>query len=282
VAASHGRFAWYELVTVDVAAARAFYTRVMGWEAHVAPASGRPYTLFAARGVPVAGLMGLPEDAGPSGAKPSWLGYVGVDDVDIAADRVRRLGGNLYVPPTSIADISRFAVFADPQGAPLALFKWLRPGAGQTTEAGAPGRVGWHELIVGDRESAAAFFGELFGWRKVDADDGGDTDFYQLFAAGGQMIGGMLTKPPTIPAACWLYYFNVGEIDAAAQRVNAGGGQILFGPIEVPGGSWIIQCADPQGAIFALEGKRTPTPIGYFQRSASGNPSAPGSRRWSW
>jgi predicted enzyme related to lactoylglutathione lyase len=50
----------------------------------------------------------------------------------------------------------------------------------------------------------------------------------------------------------WLYYFNVPAIDAALARVSAGGGKVLNGPMEVPGGSWVAQCMDPQGAMFAL------------------------------
>ena len=69
-----------------------------------------------------------------------------------------------------------------------------------------------------------------------------------------------------VPVPFWLYYFNVGDIDATAQRVEAGGGRILEGPIESPGGSWIIRCADPQGAAFALEGMRRSRPVGYFAR----------------
>ena len=83
------------------------------------------------------------------------------------------------------------------------------------------------------------------------------------------MIGGMFTKPATIPAPFWLYYFNVDDIDATAQRVKAGGGEILDGPLEVPGGSWVIRCADPQGAVFALEGTAETQPVGYFERAAS-------------
>ena len=64
-------------------------------------------------------------------------------------------------------------------------------------------------------------------------------------------------------ASCWLYYFNVSDIDAAVKRVKAGSGQLLSGPMEVPGGSWIAQCADPQGAMFALVGHRG---FGYFKR----------------
>jgi predicted enzyme related to lactoylglutathione lyase len=75
---------------------------------------------------------------------------------------------------------------------------------------------------------------------------------YQLFAAGGYAIGGMMTKPAQVPAPAWLYYFVVPAIDAAVERVKAAGGQVLNGPMEVPGGAWIIQCLDPQGAMFAL------------------------------
>ena len=75
---------------------------------------------------------------------------------------------------------------------------------------------------------------------------------YQLFAAGGPPIGGMMTKFESVPAPFWLHYFTVDAIDAAAARVRAKGGEVLNGPHEVPGGSWIIQCRDPQGAMFAL------------------------------
>jgi predicted enzyme related to lactoylglutathione lyase len=76
----------------------------------------------------------------------------------------------------------------------------------------------------------------------------------------------MMTKPPTVPVSCWLYYFNVGDIDAAVKRVKAGSGQVLRGPTEVLDGNWIVQCADPQGAIFALVGNRG---FGYFGRVGS-------------
>ena len=71
-----------------------------------------------------------------------------------------------------------------------------------------------------------------------------------------QTIGGMFTKPPTLPLPFWLYYFNIDDIEAAAKRVEAGGGQILYGPTEVPGGAWIVHCTDPQGAMFALMDRR--------------------------
>jgi predicted enzyme related to lactoylglutathione lyase len=61
-----------------------------------------------------------------------------------------------------------------------------------------------------------------------------------------------MNKPEQIPDPVWQFYFNVPAIDAAAKRVTDNGGKILMGPMEVPGGSWIVQCQDPQGAHFAL------------------------------
>jgi uncharacterized protein len=265
---SHGHFAWYELMTTDVEAAKAFYTKVMGWGTWDASVPGVPYTLFTAGQALVGGLLNLPEDARKTGVRPAWIGYVGVNDVDAAADHIKRLGGVVHVPPTDVSNISRFSVFTDPQTARLALFKWLNPGPEQPADPDAPGRVGWHELLAANGENALAFYSKLFGWQKADADIG-EMATYQLFSAGGETIGGIVTKPPTIPAPFWLYYFNVSDILATAQRVTAGGGRILDGPLEVPGGSWILRCEDPQGAIFALEGKRRHNGIGYFERVAS-------------
>jgi predicted enzyme related to lactoylglutathione lyase len=79
---------------------------------------------------------------------------------------------------------------------------------------------------------------------------------YQMFATGDSPVGGIMTKPAAIPMPYWGYYFNVDGIDAAAERVTAGGGAIINGPHQVPGGQWIVQCTDPQGAAFALVATR--------------------------
>ena len=75
---------------------------------------------------------------------------------------------------------------------------------------------------------------------------------YQIFNIKGQQAGGMMKKMDQEPAAHWLYYITVDAIDAAQDRVKSAGGQVINGPMEVPGGSWIINGLDPQGAMFAL------------------------------
>jgi len=274
---SLGRFVWYELTTTDLAAAKTFYAAVMGWRAHDVPMPDMDYALFVAGKATVAGVMGLHAGAALMGAKPRWMGYVGVDDVDATAARVGRLGGTVHVPPEDIPDISRFSVVADPQSAMFALFKGIKPG--QPQPLGRLGRVTWHELLAADGEAALAFYGALFGWQKADADTGA-TGTYQTFSAGGQTIGGVFTKPPTVPDPFWLYYFDIGDIDAAAARVKAGGGHVLEGPREVAGGRWILRCTDPQGAMFGLEGKRNRKALGYFESAPQ--PAGARGRRWHW
>jgi predicted enzyme related to lactoylglutathione lyase len=146
-------------------------------------------------------------------------------------------------------------VVADPQRATFALVSGLTYGQRQPGELDEPGRVGWHELLAEDRNKIFDFYGELFRWQKAEG-EAEAADLYQLFSAGGQTIGGMLTKLPSVQQACWLYYFNVDDIDEAAKRVNAGGGRTLQGPTELHDDCWIARCVDPQGALFALQGVR--------------------------
>jgi predicted enzyme related to lactoylglutathione lyase len=276
MASAHGRFAWYELTTTDLAAAKAFYARVVGWDVRDASTPGLAYALFSANGRLAAGAMELPPPARTMGAAPRWTGYVAVEDVDAAAAHIRRLGGTVYIAPTDVPDVSRFAVVADPQAATFALIKWLKSDDAEPAAQTAPSHVGWHDLFAGNGETAFGFYREVFGWHNVDADAGdvGDNGRYLPFAAGGQTLGGISTKPPTVPAPFWLYYFNVGDIDAAAQRVIAGRGQILEGPAEAKSGAFIARCVDPQGAMFALIGAGRGRVRGYFEPAAARDAAA--------
>lgn len=245
-------FVWYELMTSDADAATAFYRQVIGWQAADAGMPGMRYTILSAGATGVAGLMALPADAAARGVPPNWTGYIGVADVDAHAERVRGAGGAVHHPPEDIPGVGRFAVVADPHGAVCCLFKGLPEEQPAQPPAGTPGTVGWHELYADDLPAAWDFYSALFGWTKDEAIDMGEMGTYQLFAAGGAAIGGMMKRPPQVPGACWLYYINVEAIDAAVARATGAGGQVVSGPMQVPGGSWIVQCLDPQGAMFAM------------------------------
>jgi predicted enzyme related to lactoylglutathione lyase len=244
-------FVWYELMTTDPEAAEGFYRAVVGWGAQAWEGPGQSYTLMSAGEATVAGLMPISTDVREAGGKPAWFGYIGVEDVDAATDSVTRAGGDVHRAPADIPDVGRFAVLADPQGATFMLFTPFggeRPPVAPMT----PGHVGWHELRALDGPKAFDFYAGQFGWTKADALDMGSMGIYQLFAAGGAPIGGLMNKPDSIPRPFWLFYFIVPGADAAAARVTAAGGQILAAPHQVPGGGWIVHCMDPQGAMFAL------------------------------
>lgn len=248
---SAGRFVWYDLMTSDVAAARAFYSDIIGWKSK--PFSGGNYELWSAPDTDVGGLMALSDEQRAGGAPPFWIGYVETDEVDATARRVTELGGRVHVPPTGIPDVGRFAMVADPQGAAFALFQSQERGA-------APGPTGvghfsWAELNTTDWQSAWKFYSALFGWKKVSSMDMGPEygEYFMFGTDPEQMMGGMSNAAPTMKAPPhWLHYINVASVDETAKRIPGRGGKILNGPMDVPGGDRIAQCQDPQGGMFAI------------------------------
>jgi predicted enzyme related to lactoylglutathione lyase len=168
----------------------------------------------------------------------------------------RRPAGLSIAPPEDIPSVGRFAVAADAQGATFILFRGSSDEGPTPAAPGTPGHIGWHELRAGNGASAFAFYSRLFGWTKGQAVDMGAMGIYQTFATGGAPVGGMMTKTADSPTPFWLYYVNVEAVDAAAARVTDGGGRVINGPHQVPGGNWIVQCIDPQGAMFAMVGAK--------------------------
>ena len=151
---------------------------------------------------------------------------------------------------SDIPNVGRYAVLADPQGATFALYT-PGPGGGGIAPPGA-GVFSWHELATTDVPAALRFYGELFGWSKGPGHDMGAMGIYQIFERFGAQTGGMcnVQGPATPPS--WLSYVQVADSSRAVGAAKSAGGRLLHGPMEVPGGAWIINGRDPQGAIFAL------------------------------
>jgi predicted enzyme related to lactoylglutathione lyase len=253
-------FFWYELMTPDQAASERFYTKVVGWTAapqQAAPGSGDPYVVVSAGRRGIGGLLKLTDEMKAGGARPGWVGYIHAADVDARLKAIIEAGGTQLMPPTDIPGVGRFAMVADPGGA---AFYVMTPKPSQGMEpgpmppAGTPGTCGWHELhsSLGDK-GAFDFYSAQFGWETVgEFDMGPSMGIYRLWGHDGEQLGGMMRKPDNIPASVWNFYFTVDGIDAGAERIKETGGQVLRGPHEVPGGQWIVQGMDPQGANFAL------------------------------
>jgi predicted enzyme related to lactoylglutathione lyase len=258
-----GSFIWYELMTPDPAGSKRFYDAVVaGWSIEAQPSGDMDYRMITrSDGGNSGGVLRLTEEMLAQGARPCWLGYLGITDVDAAVAKIEEDGGRTLMPGHDIPGIGRIAMVADPDGAPFYLMTPTPP-VGRTDVASdvfsvdRPQHVRWNELQASDQDRSVAFYTRHFGWRQDGAMDMGDFGSYRFLYQGETMIGAIMPRMPQVPQAAWTFYIGVGDIDRAADAVRAGGGTILQGPIEIPGGEYSLTAVDPQGAVFGLVGPR--------------------------
>jgi predicted enzyme related to lactoylglutathione lyase len=120
----HGAFSWCELMTTDADAAKAFYTKLFGWDTEEMSMPGMTYTVVKAGGKGIGGIMSIPKEA--QGMPPRWGAYVTVDDVDLTARTAEQLGAKLCMPPQDIPNVGRFCVIQDPQGAVICAITYIK------------------------------------------------------------------------------------------------------------------------------------------------------------
>ncbi len=253
---TRGRFVWYELSTSDPAAAQRFYTQIIGWgtQDFEETDSDAVYTMWKNGETPVGGVWPLPAELASQGVPPNWLPYISTDDVDETVAEATQLGGRVVLPPKDIPNMGRFAMLADPQGAMFAIYR----SAQDLPEPEFNPQIGegsWLELTTTDHVAAFDFYSKLLGWEKqTEMDMGGGAMYLMYGRIGGPMLGGMWTwnKPEHTMPPNWMIYFKVASADETAERIKQLGGQILNGPMEVPGGDRVAQAMDPQGAAFGV------------------------------
>jgi predicted enzyme related to lactoylglutathione lyase len=245
-----GRIVWYELLTTDMKAAESFYSKVVGWQTSAFDQTPQPYHMFMREGdIPTGGVMDIPEGMN---FPPHWGMYVAVDKLEDAVAKIKQLGGKELSPIIDVPTVGRMQTVLDPQGAAFSVYEAATP-----HQPDAPRQVGdvsWHELMTSDAEAALKFYSQMFGWQESTAMDMGPMGKYHIFKGGAYDLGGMMNKSKEMAQVPphWGIYFRVPDVDEAAERVKAHGGKVLNGPMEVPGGSRIVNCQDPQGAYFSL------------------------------
>jgi uncharacterized protein len=256
---AHGSFIWYELMTPDIRASESFYSGLLGWTV-----GGDPeYRHITASEGQVGGMLMLTPEMMNGGARPAWLAYINVEDVDRTLATIVEQGGRVLMPARDMEDVGRFAMIADPLGAPFYVMRPQPPADRPDEDSKAfaaerpmMGHCAWNELSTTDPTSAWSFYSDQFGWAKDGDLDMGEVGKYEFIRHGSHMIGAIMPKMPQMPVSAWTFYFRVADIDVAAAYIRAHGGTLLQEPMEIPGGDFSLNAADPQGGAFGLVGPR--------------------------
>jgi uncharacterized protein len=254
-----GEFCWVELVSPDVDAAATFYGDLLGWGRERYEPDPDGYWYFSRIGKLVAGLEAFRME----GQVPAWQGYVSVDDVAATAGKVDEAGGTVLAGPLDVpGGAGSVAVCRDPEGAVFALWQ---PGELKGAQlVNEPGCWTWNNLLTRDVDGAMDFYGRVFGWTATQPE--GAPDFIWNWHIDGQRwpegLAGLMRMgtdmPPDVPPH-WQVYLMVESADAAVEQIKAGGGTLIYGPVDIP----IARMAaviDPQGANVALLESRYPEP----------------------
>lgn len=258
-----GAFIWYELMSPDPAAAKHFYDAVVGWDIDAnSVAPGIDYRMIKrGDGGNAGGVLTLTDEMKAGGARPAWLGYLHVADVDAKVAAVLAEGGKQHMAPQDQPGVGRIAMVTDPQGAPFYLMDPLPPegqpdAVSDVFSVDKPQHVRWNELSTGDPDAAIAFYKRHFGWGQEGEMDMGEFGRYRFVQHNDVGLGAVMPLMPGMPHAVWSYYVGVDNIDRAATAVTEGGGTIVQEPMEIPGGEYALNAVDPQGASFGLVGPR--------------------------
>jgi uncharacterized protein len=247
-----GSFCWPELATTDQKGAVAFYKSLFGWTVNEQPMGpDETYSMFQVRGREAAAAYTMRPEERQHGAPPHWNSYVAVTSADEAAKKAQELGGTVLAPPFDVMDVGRTAVLQDPTGA---VFQVWQPKKHQGARVlREPGALTWTELATNDPKKAEKFYTQLFGWHAKIGNDAG-MEYTEFSVSGAPGAGMMDTKnlPDANVPPNWMPYFQVADVDAAANKAKELGGKLFVPPSDIPNVGRFSVVQDPQGAVFAI------------------------------
>jgi predicted enzyme related to lactoylglutathione lyase len=239
---------WVDLMTTDVAGARAFYAELFGWSAEEPDERFGGYFNFAKDGALIAGGMAATE--GPTDV---WSVYLAADDAQATVNAAVARGATTIVEPLKVMDLGTMAVLSGPDGGSIGLWEpGTHKGFGLIDEHGAPR---WFELHSHDYDNAVPFYREVFGWEPTVVSDEPNVRLTAI-GDGERQLAGIIDADGWLPAdvpSHWAVYFGVDDTDAAAADVQRLGGSVARAPLDTPYGR-TATVADPNGAVFNVVG----------------------------
>ena len=232
-----GKFVWFELITHDLDKISAFYGELLGWT--FTPYDENPeYFIIEKDGNEIAGVVTVRDKSMGS----RWLSTLSVADVDVAASRVRKLGGSVLYGPFDYDDRGRFAQVGDSQGADFIVLK-AREGDPQRS-APAPGTIVWAELFTKSVEDTARFYKGLVSYEVIPS---GEAEEHHYFMVGGKIRGGVTEIDYEDVKPTWLPFVGVENLREVVLEAIDSGGTLL---IHTDTAAIIL---DPGGAAIGLQ-----------------------------
>ncbi len=259
---------WIDTSQPDPDASCTFYGGLFGWELEDAmpPEAPGKYFMGRIRGGDVAAVGSIPDGA-PATAE--WNTYMWVDNADETAAKVRDAGGGVVAEPFDVMGAGRMAVLTDPEGAAFCVWQ---PGSHKGAQVvNEHGSLNFNTLHTRDLDAAEAFYGTVFGWRRLTipagvmwmlpgygdhleekmpgvreqmAQMGAPEGFIDVVAAANLIGAGDAEL-----SAHWSVTFAVDDIAATAAKARELGGEVVSAPHDAP---WarLATINDPQGASF--------------------------------
>ncbi len=255
---------WYELMVPDAGAVAQFYKAVIGWdiaaEGMDMPNGAQYRMITRPDGGNAGGVLTLTQEMLAGGARPGWLSYFHVEDVDAAVEKAQALGAALWMAQ-DIPGTGRIAMLSDPQGAAFYVMKPIPPegqpeARSDVFDQNKIGHCRWMQLNTPDAPAANEFYKQLFDWDTQNTMPMGPAGDYHFIEYDDKAIGAFNPMTDSGGMPHWLLFFAVEDIEAARAAAQANGGTITNDIHEVPGGDFIIVTKDPAGAVVGFVGAK--------------------------
>jgi hypothetical protein len=238
-----GAFLGSDLLTEDAATAATFYAELFGWDVEKVEEGG--YAIHQ-QGRLIASVSQIDNDD-PEVGESFWLVGIAVADLDKAVNAASRLGGEVREPMKTVEGYGRFAVIADPQGAPVML---IEPGSKPIGGTTGPGSWVWAELWTDDIDAAADFYAKVIGYGQSEVERRDEK--YRVFKFGEELRAGLVKIPADLENVepGWAAYVGVEDLAKTMASVRELGGRVIFASEDNPVRGAVALIADPTGAVL--------------------------------
>lgn len=269
---------WIDYTAGDFARQQDFYTALFGWTFEDQGEEFGHYQMIRKGDATVGGAMDadlMAQQMGGDVQPAAWSVYLKTEDIQQTMSLVEANGGSVPVPPMAVGPLGRMAVAMSAGGEAVGFWQ---PAEFEGHDLPlTEGTSVWFEVMSTDFAADARFYKAVAGWDLVpmgddgnaDAEgteDGGSTGYATSFG-GERATAGLCDAKQWLPEGMpsyWRVYFQVPDMDAAVQTVEAKGGRVVDGPQDSPFGR-VASVVDPAGATFQLN-----QPLGGGDESAQG------------